>query len=754
VETAVLVVTGLGQFEAFINGRKVGDHVIDPGWTNYNKQVQYLVFDVGAYVKPGRNILGLSIGNGWYIGDKPDERHFMVKDEGYLFPGDKGYRPYGTCLAALAELRFCYADGQTAVIGTDKSWKTGKSATTTANVYGSEDFDARLWPEGWQEADFDDSGWPCAEELNAEQRPRGILARQTHPPVIVKEIIDPVSAVQCGDGILFDFGKNVSAIFEISVSGPEGSRIKMTPVEKLDNGIPIKTVETWCVYTLAGKGRETWKPSFSYSGGRWLFVEAEAVDGNKPSVMGSRAYRITSASPDVGTFHCSDDRYNKIFQIIFNSIESNLNHVHTDCPQIEKLGWLEATQLMAPSLMYNKDMRLLFRKILRDAREAQYAEGEYDVIPSGKKLHGPGLVPSIAPTYSKVITEVTADGLEKVDFVDTVAWGSCIVFLPVIYFDFYGDAALIQENYEACERYIRYIEGRLDHNGFLSNGLGDWGSPAFNERMTENIDTAIFYMALMSMARASLIIGKEDAAAHYESRADELRKRYNAAFLRKDSHTNKWAYMPLENWSQLVMQSCQAFPLYAGMVPEEYRQAIEHTFIESIKTEGIHCGEIALRFVIQMLDKLGQQELIGKIIMRKEHPSYLRFVEMGETTLPEYWRDDARSRNHDMLGHIMEWFYSGMAGITSAENSFKKINISPWMPEDMRELRCSYNSVRGIIALELQRTKEGLLVKIVVPDGSTAALDFGKLFVSYRIEGADRILQGGEYQMVVFDLGR
>jgi hypothetical protein len=353
-----------------------------------------------------------------------------------------------------------------------------------------------------------------------------------------------------------------------------------------------------------------------------------------------------------------------------------------------------------------------------------------------------------------VIAEVTVDGLEKVDFVDAVAWGGCIVFLPVIYFDFYGDTAPIQENYEVCERYINYIESRLDQNGFLSTGLGDWGSPAFNERMTENIDTAIFYMALMSMARASRIIGKENAAAHYEARAGKLRERYNAAFLRKDAHTNKWAYMPLENWPQLVMQSCQAIPLYAGMVPEEHRQAVENTFIEAVKEEGIHCGEIALRFVIQLLDKLGQQELIGKIIMRKEHPSYLRFVEMGETTLPEYWRDDARSRNHDMLGHIMEWFYSGMAGITSAENAFKKINVSPWMPEDMRELRCSYNSVRGTIALELQRTKEGVLAKIVVPDDSTAVLDFGKLFASYRIEGADQIVQGGEYHLVVFDLGR
>jgi hypothetical protein len=188
------------------------------------------------------------------------------------------------------------------------------------------------------------------------------------------------------------------------------------------------------------------------------------------------------------------------------------------------------------------------------------------------------------------------------------------------------------------------------------------------------------------------------------------------------------------------------------MVPEERRQEVEKMFIEMVKQEGLHCGEIGLRFVIQMLDRLGQQELLGKIIIRKEHPSYLRFVEMGETSLPEYWRDDARSRNHDMLGHIMEWFYSGMAGIRSVEEAFLKIGISPWMPEDMRELRCRYDSVRGTIAVELRRTQEGLSAKITIPQGSTATVDFGKIFSSYHIAGTEGILRGGEYHLTVLNL--
>jgi hypothetical protein len=201
------------------------------------------------------------------------------------------------------------------------------------------------------------------------------------------------------------------------------------------------------------------------------------------------------------------------------------------------------------------------------------------------------------------------------------------------------------------------------------------------------------------------------------------------------------------------MQSCQALPLYAGIVPEEQRQEVEKTFIETVQHEGLHCGEIGLRFVIQMLDRLGQQELLGNIITRKEHPSYLRFVEMGETSLPEYWRDDARSRNHDMLGHIMEWFYSGMAGISSMEDAFSMIKISPWMPETMESLQCSYDSIRGRIALELERTREGLLAKLTIPEASSAIADFGKLFSSYRMEGAGDLLRGGKYRITVIDLG-
>jgi hypothetical protein len=521
-QSAVLAVTGLGQFEAFINGRKAGDHVIDPGWTNYHKQVLYVVFEVTDYLQHGRNVISLSIGNGWYLGDKPDERHFMVKDENYLFPGDKGYRPYGTCLAALAELHIRYADGTVTIIKTDKVWKTHKSATLTANVYGSEDFDARLYPSGWQKTGFDDTEWINACELPAEQRPRGKLAEQIHPPVIVKEIIEPVSMIQYKNGFLFDFGQNMSALFEIAVSGSRGRSVKITPVEKLKDGVPEKTVETWSRYTLAGIGTEIWKPSFSYAGGRWLFVEAENAGTNdeSPRVIGSRAYKITSASRDVGTFQCSDDRYNKIYQMIRNAIESNLNHVHTDCPQIEKLGWLETTQLVAPSLMYNKDMRSLFRKILRDMREAQYGKGECDVTPEGKKIHGPGLVPSIAPTYSKVIINVSRDNLGSADFVDTIAWGSCIVLLPKHYFNFYGDTGPVKENYEAGQRYISYIETRLDRNGLLSHGLGDWGSPDFNQRMTENIDTAIFYITLNTMAQSSCLLGKQKESDMYSDKAE------------------------------------------------------------------------------------------------------------------------------------------------------------------------------------------------------------------------------------------
>jgi hypothetical protein len=748
---ARLAVTGLGQFEAYINGRKVGDHVIDPGWTNYHKQIQYVVFDAAEYLRPGVNVIGLSAGNGWYIGDKPDERHFMPKDEAYLFPGDKGYRPYGTCLAALAELRLTFPGGGAVVIGTDSTWKTHKSATTTANVYGSEDFDARLWPAGWNAAAFDDSGWPFAVELEEGSRPHGELCLQEQPPVIVKEIVEPVSRVQRKDGVLFDFGTNMAALFEVTVRGKAGDAVKLTPVEKLDaSGAPEKTVETWCVYTLAGMGVETWKPSFSYATGRWLFVEGAAVGGEGPCVLGSRAYRITSASKDSGTFHCSDERYNKIFAIIHRSIENNLVHVHTDCPQIEKLGWLEATHLMAPSLMYNKDMRPLFRKILRDIREAQYSEGECDITPSGQRLHGSGLVPGIAPTYSKVVTDVTTDGLGGCDFVDSIAWGACIVFLPLSCYDFYGDAAVLQENYAAAECYMRYVESGLDENGLLSGGLGDWGAPGFDERVTENVDTAIYFLALKALARVSRVLGKAENAARYDAKAGDLQTQYNALFLKQEA--GAWVYMPLAKWPRAARQSCQALPLYAGLAPDYARRDVAKALVESVRQKGFHCGEIGLRFIIQTLDALGERDLLSRVIMRKEHPSYLRFVEMGETTLPEFWRDDARSRCHDMLGHIMEWFYSGMAGIVSAQNAFEKIRVSPWIPADMRELHCRYDSVRGTIALSLQRTPAGLDASITIPQGSVAALDFSKMFVAYRLDGAEQELRGGEHRFAVIDL--
>lgn len=223
-------------------------------------------------------------------------------------------------------------------------------------------------------------------------------------------------------------------------------------------------------------------------------------------------------------------------------------------------------------------------------------------------------------------------------------------------------------------------------------------------------------------------------------------------FLKRHPETDKWCYLPLANWPQVITQSCQALPLYAEIVPEEAKQDVIETFIESVQSRGsLWCGEIGLRFVILMLDRLGQQELLSTVIMRDEHPSYWRFVKMGETSLPEFWHDDARSKNHDMLGHIMEWFYSGMSGVTSEEDAFKKISISPWMPHDMNELKCAYDSIRGTIAIEMRRTDNNLTAKISVPEGSSATVDFRKMFTVYTIQGGDTelTLKSGVHEITV-----
>ena len=406
---------------------------------NFRATMLYETFDVSLLLKTGPNALGVLIGNGFY----------NVAGGRYA----KYTGSYGQPRVWM-QLHLDYADGTSADIATDTTWKVHDGPLTFSCIYGGEDYDARLELAGWDRAGFDDTRWPRADGLEA---PGGVLRAQSSPPVRVQRSFRPVKTTQPKPGVyVYDLGQNFSGWPKIAVSGSAGATVRLIPGELLDaNGLVTQRSSggpVYFSYVLKGSGVETWAPRFSYYGFRYVQVEGAApaaeAKGGVPVLQDLEGQFVHLDAPRAGRFECSNDLLNRIHTLIDVAIRSNLQHVLTDCPHREKLGWLEQTYLMGPSLLYDWDLRTMLPKMVRDMQEAQLVSG---------------LVPDIAPEY------VTFGG----GFRDSPEWGSAGVLVPWLAWQWYGDRRLLEEAYPMMKGYVGYL-GSQTKNGLLTYGLGDW----------------------------------------------------------------------------------------------------------------------------------------------------------------------------------------------------------------------------------------------------------------------------------------
>ena len=659
--SAVLSVCVPGQYEVRMNDRKISPYVYEGSQTDFSKHIHYCTYDVARYMKDGENELTIECANGWYIGDDDAGRR-------YFYTMNAGYEPFGECLSVIAQLKL---DGGYVV--TDTTWEVSRSRTVLADIYGSEDMDYTIEYE-----------WSLAKKAAP---PQGKRIPCHYPPVIHKYCYEPKAVDK--KRMIFDFGQNMSSQFCLTIKGARGQKVKLIPSEKLkEDGDIEQTTDTYSLLVLSGK-EDTFEQKFSVNGARWYKVEGAEYG----QIIAFHSCFTTSSAADCGRFRCSDERLNKIYMLILKAIESNLNHLHTDCPTIEKLGWLEPNHLMARAVMYNKEVDTLWSKIAMDMRDAQYGKKEYD-RDTGKCRHEykSGLIPSIAPRYAKFLYD-SGEG----SFWDIIPWGSSVILAAYEQYLFYGNRQIMEENYDAAKKYMAYLTeqykgyhrlyGKKGEDCFICAGLGDWGIEQNRGRSRENIETAFYYHDLMVMAEISALLGKGDESA-FISLAECVKERYNASLLTDEGYRD---YRTRE-----ITQANQAIPLCFGMVPEEYKTVVQDVLVGACEGKHLECGEIGLVYILRSLSAAGRNDIIYEMILKDTHPSYLRFVENGETTLPEFWRDDARSRNHDMMGHIMEWFFTDIAGITS-DDGFQKVKIEPKCTAFLEEFECEYDSVRGKI---------------------------------------------------------
>ena len=687
VKRAMAYICGLGQFEMFLNGEKVGDHFLDPAWTKFDKEAQYVAFDITGELRDGKNAVGVMLGNGYY--HTPHGRYLKL-----LFS-------YGAP-KMICKLQIEYADGTAQTVVSDDKWRASESPVTFSSIYGGEDYDASAVQPGWAEPGFDDRKWKKAVLTQGA----GVkLIPQISEPLKVMERIPTVRRFRAANGNwVYDLGQNASGIVQLTVRAVTPQSIKLIPGELINDDSTVNQRASgapfYHVYTARGDGSsETWHPQFTYYGFRYVEVEGavpagESNPGALPEVIDITGLHTRNSAAQVGTFTCSDPLFSKIHTLIDWAVRSNMASVLTDCPHREKLGWLEVTHLMGGSIQYRYDISRLYAKQVNDMRTAQHANG---------------MVPTIAPQY------VTFSP----DFIDTPEWGSAFVIIPWNLYEWYGDLAPLRDNYERMKRYVDYLGSRAD-NHIVAYGLGDWydigpDRPGYAQLTSNGVTaTAIYYQDVKILERVARLLGKEADVRKYAALASDIKRAFNEKFF--DKKTLKY---------DRDSQTANSIALHMDLVEPQYKAVVRQNLIDDIRRRGnaLTAGDVGYRYVLRALEENDASEVIYDMNSRYDVPGYGYQLAHGATCLTESWQAYREvSNNHCMLGHLMEWLYSGLGGIRQSPGSagYKEIVIRPQVVGDIHSAAVSFRSPYGLIRSEWSDSPQQYRQRVEIPANTTA----------------------------------
>lgn len=705
---AIIFASGLGHFDFVCNGdpAAANGHKLDPGWTNYHRTVQFVAYDLSNILHQGENVVGAHVGNGFYAGDQGNDRFFWPCYE------DNTYIRYGNELCFFAEVHLFYDDGTRECITTGPDWKVRKSATTLANIYSSETKDFRAYPVGWGTPSYkEDDQWKNATPVTG---PRGKLKYQSQPPVVLHETFKPKSTKTLDQGVVsYDFGQNITTMIKLELTGPAGSEVIVRFSESIDDNGRVfmpdplfKEFETGvlCKITLAGTGVETWEPDFCFTSARYIQVGGVALEEGQglPVVNSIVSRHVSSAARRLGHVKTDKEDVNALIEMCYWSFVSNLFSYHTDCPQIEKFGWLEVTHLLAPATQYIRDMESLYSKILDDIVDAQEPNG---------------LCPTMAPEIRYMCGPLH----------DTITWGGAVALLPEILRFYYDSTHVFEKLFEPCVRYMEYIKTKEREGGLIEHGLGDWGRDIAFGNNQANIETAVYYRCLRNIERMAHELGKPNAEKGFREWADRIYCVYNDKLLVTDNKLHPYTFYTSRDslGQQDRNMVAQAFALQFDLVPAEHVADIQHAFLETCAASNnrIEAGEIGLKYVWNTLADLDHSDIVLEMARQEEHPSYMRFLRRGETTLNEFWQDACRSKCHDMLGTIYEWFYEAVLGLKPETEAYRTWTVKPPLKSEFGHVEGSMECPYGLIEIEYEKTEEGgVRMNVTVPTSTTGYL--------------------------------
>ena len=701
VKRARAYICGLGNYELRINGMKVGDHELDPGWTDYEKQVLYSAYDITELLRKGENVVGVMLGNGRYAQD------MVAAAPPNLRPIVKQYQDASP--KVIAQLLLQFDDGTREKIVTDETWKASRGPIVANDLYLGETYDARLEKDGWDSPGYDDTKWGSAGEA---QPPGGRLVSQaTSPPIKKIKTMHPIALSNPGPGVyVYDFGQNFAGWAKLTVSGPSGVQVKLRYAELLDsqgmiNQVPLLAAKATDTYILRGNGIEVYEPRFTYHGFRYL--EVTGFPGT-PSLDSVQGIVVHSAVQPAGEFTCSNQMINNIHQNVLWTQASNLMSVPTDCPQrSERFGWMGDAQLTAEEATYNFDMAGFYTKWMKDIKESQQEDGS---------------LPNVAPPYWKL-------------YPAEAAWASACLIIPWQLFLFYDDARILEENYEIMKNWLDFL-GTMTEGRLLRHGkFGDWCPPGeawspqgylkAPETPIELVSTWCYYRDLVLLSRIALILKKDAQAKKYANLAEQVKEAFNQEFLKDDCYGSRTCYLlPLSGDNRQGSQTSNLLTLYHDMVPQGKEPEIVNRLLADIEIARdchAYTGIVGTRFILDTLTKYARGDLAYRLVTQTTYPGWGYMIREGATTLWEKWEHLAgagmNSHNHHAFCSVDAWFYKALAGINIDTScpGFKKVIIKPLVVGDLSHVSASINTVRGLVASSWRKEDNSLILSVTLP---------------------------------------
>ena len=702
IDKAFVFATAAGFYELFLNGNKVGDHVLDPAITDFSQTVLYSTYDVTKQLKQGKNAIGAMLGNSAYNMLKVRDRYSWGEERRMGDP------------KLLIQLVISYKDGTEAVIATDATWKTTDGPVTFNNIYGGEDFDARKEIKGWSMAGLDESAWGNAAVVDG---PGGKLQSQMMPPIKVTNTIQPIVTLHPEEGVyLFDLGQNIAGWWKVSVKGQPGQTIRIKGAETLNDSLFPKLLESgdilskkmryhslaWTDYTIGSTEKETYEPHFFYSGFR--YVEVTTNDKKDLPFIELNGRVVRSSLETAGSWTSSNTLLNKIHIAGLWSQMGNTVGYPTDCPHREKGAYNGDGQVIAETSMHDFDMVTFYYKWLNDMRDSQEEDGRI-------------------PNTSPPIVGGMGGG---------IAWGSAYVLIPWWIYNYYDDEKMLKEHYPTMKKYIDYLRNlaRTDQDpsqpyiiDFFNQywySLGEWCSPGMKDCPNHAaINTFYYYYDVSLMAKIAQILGYQNDVQHYTALSDTIKQAYINAFYNAETGLvgTDEAYQPY----QLVA-------LLGNLIPDGEDNKVFKTIVDDIHSRDNHLntGIIGTKYLWPTLATRGENNLAFKVATKTTYPSYGYWLENGSTTLLEEW-DGRNSHNHQMFGSITEYFYKYLAGIQSpmegkTTRGYKHIHIQPYIPDDLQMVKASLKTISGEITSEWEKGNNGYNFNITVPANTTATL--------------------------------